>query len=156
MPQITPFLWFDSQAEEAARFYTGIFPASRIVAVHKYGEGSRGVPGTVMSVGFELAGHHFTALNGGPVFEFSSATSFVIHCADAAEVDHYWDRLLDGGTPSACGWLVDRFGVTWQVVPEALLTMLADSDPAKVRRVTEAMLKMVKLDLPELERAYRG
>ena len=156
MNKITPFLWFEHQAEEAAEFYVSLFPGSKITSINRYAEGSPGPAGKVMTVSFDLAGLPFTALNGGPVYQFSSATSFVIHCSTAEEVDHYWDALSKGGEQQMCGWVVDRFGVTWQVVPTALMEMLSDPDPAKVQRVSEVMLKMVKLDLNELQRAFEG
>lgn len=154
--RITPFLWFDSQAEEAARFYVGLFPNSAIDAVVRYPEGTPGVAGTVMTVAFRLDGMPFTALNGGPHYRFSPATSFVIDCADQAEVDRYWDALSDGGRVQQCGWLDDRYGVTWQVVPNALPRLLRDPDPAKAQRVAQAMMAMVKFDVAALERAWRG
>jgi predicted 3-demethylubiquinone-9 3-methyltransferase (glyoxalase superfamily) len=154
MQKITPFLWFKDQAEEAAEFYVSVFPGSKVTGTNRYAESGLGTPGTVMTVSFELAGQPFTALNGGQVFDFTSAISFVIHCSTAEEVDHYWSKLSEGGQEQMCGWLVDRFGVTWQVVPTALMDMLSDPDPTKVQRVTEVMLKMKKLDLAELQQAY--
>ncbi len=156
MNKITPFLWFDHEAEEAAEFYVSLFPGSKVGAATRYGESGPGKPGTVMTISFELAGQPFSALNGGPMYSFTSATSFVIHCSTAEEVDHYWSKLTEGGQEQMCGWVVDRFGVTWQVVPTALIEMLGDSDPQKVQRVTEVMLQMRKLDLVELQRAYAG
>jgi predicted 3-demethylubiquinone-9 3-methyltransferase (glyoxalase superfamily) len=154
MQNIASCLWFDGRAEEAARFYTGIFRNSRIGDVMYYGEAGPGPAGSVLCVMFELDGAEFIALNGGPEFQFSPAVSFFVKCETQAEVDDYWARLLDGGTPQQCGWITDRFGVTWQIVPTALGRMLQDKDAARSRRVMEAMLKMVKLDLGELERAY--
>ena len=154
MKPITPFLWFDNQAVEAANFYISIFPNSRILSPQFYGEDTPGEAGTVMTVQFELNGQEFTALNGGPHFSFTPAISFVITCADQAEVDYFWDRLLEGGQPEQCGWLKDKFGVSWQVVPEILGRLMNDADPQKAHRVTQAMLKMVKLDIPGLEQAY--
>jgi predicted 3-demethylubiquinone-9 3-methyltransferase (glyoxalase superfamily) len=151
---ITPFLWFDSQAEEAARFYTSIFPRSRVTRIARYGEGAPRPAGSVMTVAFELDGQPFTALNGGPHFAFSEAISFVVHCTTQDEVDRYWDALSAGGQPQQCGWLKDRFGLSWQVVPTALLDMLQADDAARVRRVTEAMLHMVKLDITVLQQAW--
>ncbi len=159
---ITPFLWFDDQAEEAAKLYTSIFPGSRIVSISRYGDAGQevtgGAPGSVMTVAFELDGQRFTALNGGPLFRFTEAVSFVISCETQAEVDHYWDKLSAGGDPAAqqCGWLKDRFGLSWQVVPTALGRLLGDPDPEKARRVTEAFLVMKKLDIAELERVHAG
>ncbi len=159
---IRPNLWFDTQAEEAAEFYTGIFQNSRILGRTHYGEAGREFhgkePGSVMTVTFELNGEPFLALNGGPVFAFNEAISFEITCEDQAEVDHYWDRLSEGGDPSAqqCGWLKDRFGVSWQVVPRRWESMLNDPDPEKVARVTSAMFSMKKLDVAALERAFNG
>jgi predicted 3-demethylubiquinone-9 3-methyltransferase (glyoxalase superfamily) len=158
--KITPFLWFDRQAEEAARAYTAIFPNSRIVTVTRYSEAGQELhgqkPGAVMTVEFELNGHPFTALNGGPLFKFNEAVSFQIHCDTQAEIDHYWDRLGAGGDPKAqqCGWLKDKYGVSWQVVPAALPDLLAD--PAKARRVMEALLRMTKLDIRALQDAAAG
>lgn len=157
--RITPCLWFDSQAEEAAKFYTGIFRNSKIVATTHYGEAGqeahRQKPGTVMTVAFELEGQTFTALNGGPMFKFSEAISFQITCEDQQEVDHYWGRLSAGGDEKAqqCGWLKDRFGVSWQVIPRVLPELLADADPGRSQRAMTALLKMRKLDVAELQRA---
>jgi predicted 3-demethylubiquinone-9 3-methyltransferase (glyoxalase superfamily) len=160
--KIAPCLWFDSQAEEAAKFYTGIFRNSKIVATSHYGEAGKEVhgrkPGTVMTVAFELEGQTFTALNGGPVFKFSEAVSFQINCETQDEVDHYWSKLTAGGDEKAqqCGWLKDRFGVSWQVVPRALPEMLMDPDASKSARAMTAMLKMKKLDISALRRAVNG
>ena len=153
MQKITTFLWFDNQAEEAARFYTSIFKESRIGEVMRYAEGSPGAAGTVMSVSFELHGQRFTALNGGPVFTFTPAISFFVNCESQAEVDELWDRLSDGGEIVQCGWLKDKFGVSWQIVPTILGQLLGDPDPAKARRVTQAMLQMKKLDIAALQDA---
>ena len=155
MPKITPFLWFDTQAEEAARFYTSLFKNSRITNVTHYSEGGPAPAGTVMVVSFELDGQAFSALNGGPQFNFTDAISFAVDCDDQAEVDRLWNALTaDGGEPGQCGWLKDRFGVSWQIVPRALYAMLDDSDAVKVKRVTEAMLQMQKIDVPTLQAAY--
>lgn len=160
--QITPGLWFDDQAEDAVAFYTAIFPNSRTVSVARYGEAGReihGKPaGSVMAIAFELDGQPFAALNGGPQFQFNEAISFQLHCASQAEVDYYWEKLSAGGDPraQACGWLKDRYGVSWQVVPAAFFKLLQDPDAEKVRRATEAMFGMKKLDLAELERAFAG
>jgi predicted 3-demethylubiquinone-9 3-methyltransferase (glyoxalase superfamily) len=159
---IVPCLWFDTQAEDAARFYTGIFKNSTIGTITRYSEAGREVhgraAGTVMTVEFDLNGQKFTALNGGPHFKFNEAISFQIMCQNQQEVDHYWNKLSQGGDPSAqqCGWLKDKFGVSWQVVPTPLLEMLTDSDREKADRTMEAMLQMKKLDIAELERAYDG
>jgi len=159
---ITPFLWFDNQAEEAVTFYTSIFKNSKVLSTVRYTEeasGAAGRPaGSVMVVDFELEGQRFTALNGGPHFKFTEATSFVIHCQSQEEVDYYWDRLTQGGEPEAqqCGWLKDRFGLSWQVVPDRMLALVSDRDPEKARRAIAAMLKMKKIDLAEVERAAAG
>ena len=158
--KITPFLWFDSQAEEAANFYVSIFKQSRIGAITRYDdEGSKaaGRPkGSVMTVEFELDGQKFTALNGGPHFKFTEAISLVVNCDDQKEVDHFWGKLSAGGQEVQCGWLKDRFGLSWQVVPTALLEMLQDKDPEKSKRTMTAMLKMKKLDVDALKRACDG
>ena len=160
MRKITPFLWFDHQAEEAAKFYVGIFPDSKILQVSRYGEAGREVhkrePGSAMTVQFELNGQKFIALNGGPLFKFSEAISFVISCASQDEVDHYWDNLGAGGAPSQCGWLKDKFGLSWQVVPTALSELIGGPDPAGAQRACAAMMKMKKLVIADLRRAYDG
>ncbi len=159
LQRITPFLWFDDQAEEAVRFYTSIFPNSRIVTTIRYGkEGAQasGRPeGSVMTIAFELDGEELTAINGGPHFEFNEAISLVVNCQSQGEVDHYWKRLSDGGDEKAqqCGWLKDQFGVSWQVVPKQLVEYLSDPDPEKARRAMQAMLQMKKIDLEALRRA---
>jgi predicted 3-demethylubiquinone-9 3-methyltransferase (glyoxalase superfamily) len=154
MQKITPFLWFDSEAEEAMNFYVSIFKDSKVNKVTRYGEAGPGTPGTVMSAEFTLNGTDFYALNGGPVFKFSPATSFFIHCETQEEVDHYWNKLGKGGKPNQCGWLDDKFGVTWQVVPGALGTYLNDPDKKKAKNVMQAMMKMTKLDIAKLKEAY--
>lgn len=160
--KITPCLWFDHQAEEAAQFYTSLFPNSRITNVVRYGEAAhemfRERAGTVMVVVFELDGQQFTGLNGGPIFQFNEAISLQIHCATQEEVDYLWDRLSEGGDPQAqqCGWLKDRYGLSWQVTPTALLEMMQDPDPKKVQSVTSAMLQMKKLNLAELQQAFEA
>ena len=160
--KITPCLWFDDQAEEAVEFYIGIFGNSKIVQVARYGEAGReihGKPaGTVMTVAFELEGQAFTALNGGPMFTFNEAISFQVNCETQAEVDHYWEKLSEGGDVKAqqCGWLKDKYGASWQVVPSVLVEMITDPDTAKSGRVMEAMLQMKKIDTDELKRAYAG
>jgi predicted 3-demethylubiquinone-9 3-methyltransferase (glyoxalase superfamily) len=155
MQTIFPMLWFDGQAEEAAKHYVSIFPRSEIRDVVRYGGGEN--EGKVMTVEFMLDGQKIVALNGGPEFKFNESVSFVIPCESQAEVDDFWNKLVDGGTPSYCGWLRDRFGLSWQVVPTALTTMLEDDDPEKVRRVTEAMLAVEgKFDIAQLEAAFEG
>jgi predicted 3-demethylubiquinone-9 3-methyltransferase (glyoxalase superfamily) len=156
--KITPFLWFDNQAEEAANFYVSIFKKSKIVGTARYGEESAkasGRPrGSVMTVAFELDGQGFVALNGGPLFKFTEAVSFVVNCATQEEVDHFWERLSAGGQQVQCGWLKDRFGVSWQVVPTVLVEMLQDKDPEKSKRVMTAMLEMKKIETEPLRRAF--
>jgi predicted 3-demethylubiquinone-9 3-methyltransferase (glyoxalase superfamily) len=148
MPTITPFLWFDTQAEEAMNFYASIFKRSKVIATHQ-------VQGRVMSVEFELDGQKFMALNAGPMFKFTEAISFFVGCETQQEIDEYWSKLMaDGGSPSRCGWLKDKFGLSWQVVPNALGRMLGDKDPARSKRVMDAMLQMEKLDLNRLQQAY--
>jgi predicted 3-demethylubiquinone-9 3-methyltransferase (glyoxalase superfamily) len=158
MQKITPFLWFDSQAEDAAKFYTAIFEGSKIGGVSRYdeeGAKAAGRPkGSVMTVAFELDGQEFVALNGGPMFKFTEAISFVVNCETQKEVDHFWEKLSAGGQEVQCGWLKDRFGVSWQVVPTVLSEMLQDKDPEKSKRVMAAMLKMKKIDVDGLKRAY--
>ncbi|MDB5446647.1 MAG: hypothetical protein JWQ97_1964 [Phenylobacterium sp.] len=157
MHKITPFLWFDHQAEEAAQLYVSLFPNSRVTGVTRYGAAGPGPQGQAMTVSFELDGLPVTALNGGPLFPFTEAVSFSVACEDQAEVDRFWDALIaDGGKPSQCGWLKDRFGLSWQIVPRVLHELIGDPDPQKARRATEAMLKMVKLDIAELRRAHAG
>jgi predicted 3-demethylubiquinone-9 3-methyltransferase (glyoxalase superfamily) len=156
VPKITPFLWFDGQAEEAARFYVGIFPNSRIVKMARYGEAGPGPKGSVMTVVFELDGKEHIGRNGGPHFKFTEAVSFSVDCKSQAEVDRYWSALGAGGEEGPCGWLKDRYGLSWQINPTILGEMLSDPDPAKSKRVMEAMLKMKKIDIAGLERAYRG
>lgn len=153
MQRITPFLWFDDQAEEAMNFYVSIFKNSKVLSVNRYGEGAPLPKGTVMTVNFELDGHAFTALNGGPIFKFSPATSFVVHCETQAEVDYYWDKLGAGGKTNQCAWLDDKFGATWQIVPNKLIELLSDPDPVKASRVMQAMMQMTKIDIAALEKA---
>ena len=160
--KITPWLWFDDQAEEAAEFYTAIFRNSRIVSVTRYGEAGleiHGKPvGSVMTVAFELAGQAFTALNGGPLFKFNEAISFQVNCETQEEVDYYWEKLSDGGDEKAqqCGWLKDKYGASWQVVPSVLLELITDPDSEKSQRAMEAMFQMKKIDIDKLKRAYAG
>jgi predicted 3-demethylubiquinone-9 3-methyltransferase (glyoxalase superfamily) len=157
MPRISPFLWFDTQAEEAANFYVSVFPHSKIIDVSRYGEAGPGPKGGVMTVTFEIAGQRITALNGGPQFKFTEAVSMSVECETQEEVDRYWEKLTSGGgAEGPCGWLKDRYGFSWQVNPTVLFKMLADRDPAKSTRVMKAMLKMRKIEIPELERAYQG
>lgn len=156
MQKISPFLWFDTEAEQAARFYVSVFKNSKINAVVRYGEAGPGPKGSVMTVAFELDGQSFTALNGGPHFKFNEAVSFVVSCEDQTEVDAMWAALGEGGQPGQCGWLKDRFGVSWQVVPVEFLEMVADLDPPRNARVMQAMMGMSKLDLAALRRAYAG
>jgi predicted 3-demethylubiquinone-9 3-methyltransferase (glyoxalase superfamily) len=153
MQKITPFLWFENQAEEAARYYTSIFKNSRITSLSRFPEGTPMPAGMVMTVTFELDGQEFSALNGGPEFKFNEAISFYVHCQDQAEVDYYWEKLCDGGEEGQCGWLKDRFGVSWQIVPNALGELMGDPDPEKANRVTQALLQMKKLDIAALRRA---
>src|SRR5438105_4206641 len=160
--KINPCLWFDRQAEDAARFYTGIFKDSKIVAISRYGEAGKEIhgkpPGSVMTVAFELNGQSFTALNGGPHFKFNEAISLQIDCETQAEVDYFWERLSEGGDPNAqqCGWLKDKFGLSWQVVPRVLSKLLNDPDTAKAQRAFQAMLQMKKLDIEALQRTFAG
>ncbi|GAB4100071.1 VOC family protein [Sinomonas halotolerans] len=157
MPSITPCLWFDTQALEAAEFYTAVFPRSEILSVSHYGEGAQRPADMVLSVEFTLDGKPFVALNGGPEFTFSEAVSMQIHCADQAEVDHYWESLTaQGGEESMCGWLKDRYGFSWQVIPRRLAELLADPDPARARRAMGAMLSMRRILIAELEAAADG
>lgn len=158
MDKISPCLWFDGDAEEAARLYASLFPNSHIDSVDRSpADTPSGPEGTVITVNFTLAGRSYIALNGGPDFKFTEAVSFSIDCDDQAEVDRYWDALLaDGGEPSVCGWLHDRFGLSWQVIPRQLPEMLNSKDRDAARRAMQAMLKMVKIDVAELERAYAG
>ncbi len=160
--KITPCLWFDDQAQQAAEFYLSVFPNSRIVNLSRYGEAGREVhgkpPGSVLTVAFELDGQAFTALNGGPLFRFNEAISLQVNCQDQAEIDHFWDKLGAGGDASAqqCGWLKDRYGVSWQIVPRVLPELLGDPDTAKSERVMTALLQMKKLEIAALQRACAG
>lgn len=160
--RIAPCLWFDDQAEESAKFYTGIFRNSRIVKIARYTEAGREVhgrpAGTVMTVAFELDGQSFTALNGGPMFKFNEAISFQVNCETQEEVNYYWEKLSEGGDKKSqqCGWLKDKYGASWQVVPRALIDMMTDPDPEKSGRAMKAMLQMKKIDIAALERAYAG
>ncbi|HLG01882.1 MAG TPA: VOC family protein [Acidimicrobiia bacterium] len=147
MPQITPNLWFDTQGEDAARFYVSIFPNSEITGVTRYSEAGPGPPGSILTVDFTLDGQEFTAINGGPHFTFNEAISLLITCADQEEIDYYWDRLTEGGEESQCGWLKDRYGLSWQVAPEGMNEVLNDPDPTRGQRAMEAVLGMKKLDV---------
>ena len=157
MQKITPFLWFDKQAEEAAQFYVSIFKNSKILNVSRYGDAGPGPKGSVMVVNFQIAGQEFTALNGGPLFKFSEAFSFVVNCENQQEVDEYWDKLTSGGgQESQCGWLKDKFGFSWQIVPTALAKLMSDKDPANASRVMQTLLQMKKIDIATLEEAAKG
>lgn len=157
MPKITPNLWFDGQAKDAAEFYIGIFPNSKITAITHYGEAGPGPAGTVLTVDFELDGHRYTGINGGPQFTFDEAISFLIECADQEEIDHYWYKLsADGGEEGPCGWLKDKFGLSWQVAPTAMNEMLNDPDQERAQRAMKAMLGMSKIDLAALRAAADG
>ena len=156
MQKITPFLWFDNQAEEAANFYVSIFKNSKILGVSHYGEAGPGPAGTVLTVTFQLDGQEFTALNGGPYFTFTEAISLFVNCETQQEVDELWAKLTAGGEESMCGWLKDKYGLSWQIVPRALMELMQDKDPVKARRVTEAMLQMRKIDIAKLQQAYEG
>ena len=164
MQKLTPFLWFDHQAEEAAEFYVSVFEASpgpragesKVTGVIRFSEAGPGTPGSAMTVSFTLAGMEFTALNGGPEFGFTEAISIYVNCVDQAEVDHFWKALTDGGEESQCGWLKDRYGLSWQIVPSRLVELLGDPDPGRAQRAMKAMLEMQKIDVPTLERAADG
>jgi predicted 3-demethylubiquinone-9 3-methyltransferase (glyoxalase superfamily) len=156
MPKQIPCLWFDGAAEEAAAHYASIFPNSSIGDVTRYGPGTPMPEGSVMTVSFTLDGQEYLGLNGGPQFPFSEAISFQIMCADQEEADHYWTRLTEGGEESMCGWLKDKFGVSWQVVPTELMTLIQDSDPGRAQRATEAMMQMHRIDIAQIRRAADG
>ena len=156
MQKITPFLWFDGKAEEAMNFYVSIFKNSKVVSVTRYGEAGPGPNGTVMTATFQLDGQEFVALNGGPHFKFTEAISFVVYCETQEEVDEFWEKLSEGGEKSRCGWLKDKYGLSWQIVPTVLAELYQDKDAEKTKRVMEAMLKMDKLDIKTLKQAYEG
>ncbi len=156
MQKITPFLWFDNNAEEAMNFYVSIFKNSKVGTITRYGEAGPGPKGTVMSATFQLDGQEFFALNGGPLFKFTEAISFFVNCETQAEVDELWEKLSEGGQPSRCGWLKDKYGLSWQIIPSVLTTMLGDKDPGKAKRVMEAMLQMEKIGITLLKQAYDG
>lgn len=153
MQKIDPFLWFDGNAEEAATFYVSLFDESEITTIARYPEGAPGQAGSVMTVNFTLAGQPFIALNGGPSLTLSAATSFFVHCKDQDEVDRLWDQLTDGGQTLNCGWVTDRFGVTWQIIPDRLMELIGDPDPGRSHRAMQAMLQMVKIEIKPLEDA---
>jgi predicted 3-demethylubiquinone-9 3-methyltransferase (glyoxalase superfamily) len=153
MPKITPWLWFDTEGEDAAEFYTSVFPNSKITEVTRYGSAGPRPEGTVMTVAFELDGQELAALNGGPDFKFNEAVSFLVSCKDQEEVDWYWNKLSEGGQPGPCGWLKDRFGLAWQIIPTALDKLLGEPDREKAQRVMQAMLGMGKIEIEGLERA---
>jgi predicted 3-demethylubiquinone-9 3-methyltransferase (glyoxalase superfamily) len=154
--KITPFLWFDGNAEDAINFYTSIFKDSKLVNVSRYGEGGPGPKGSLMTATFQLNGQEFMALNGGPMFKFTEAISFFVKCNTQAEIDEFWDKLSEGGEKSRCGWLKDKFGLSWQIVPPILGQLLNDKDPEKSKRVMMAMLKMSKIEIQKLKDAYEG
>jgi predicted 3-demethylubiquinone-9 3-methyltransferase (glyoxalase superfamily) len=156
MQKISPFLWFDDQAEEAMNFYVSVFKNSKVGKVTRYGDAGPGPKGSVMTASFELEGQQFTALNGGPHFKFTEAVSFFVNCESQEEVDELWDKLSEGGQIQQCGWLKDKFGLSWQIIPSVLIELMNDPDPQKSRRVTEAMLQMIKIDIAKLRQAYEG
>lgn len=156
MHNITPFLWFDGKAEQAAKFYTSIFPKFNIRNVTRYGDAGPGPKGSVMTVEFQLDGKTFIALNGGPQFKFNESVSFMVHCKTQAEVDRYWKKLTAGGKEVACGWLKDKYGLYWQIVPTVFFELVSSKDAAKSQRVMHAMMNMVKFDIAKLKQAYRG
>ena len=156
MQKITPFLWFDNQAEEAMNHYVSIFKNSKVGKITRYGDAGPGPKGSVMVASFEIEGQPFTALNGGPQFKFTEAVSFVVNCETQEEVDELWERLSAGGAEGQCGWLKDKFGLSWQIIPAALVELISDPDPEKSRRVTEAMLQMTRIDIAKLRQAHAG
>jgi predicted 3-demethylubiquinone-9 3-methyltransferase (glyoxalase superfamily) len=156
MQKITPFLWFDNNAEEAMNFYISIFKNSKILGVSRYGEAGPGPKGTVMTAKFQLDGQEFLALNGGPHFKFTEAISFLVNCETQEEVDEFWEKLSEGGEKSQCGWLKDKYGLSWQIVPTVLGELMQDKDPEKSQRVMRAMLQMNKIDIQTLKQAYEG
>ena len=156
MQKITPFLWFDNQAEEAVNFYTSVFKNSKIKNMARYTEAGPGPAGSVMTASFELNGQDFIALNGGPIYQFTEAVSFVVNCETQEEIDFYWEKLSDGGKEVQCGWLKDKFGLSWQIVPTIIGKLMSDKDPEKVKRVATALYAMVKIDISKLEEAHGG
>jgi predicted 3-demethylubiquinone-9 3-methyltransferase (glyoxalase superfamily) len=156
MQKINPFLWFNGNAEEAMNFYVSVFPNSKVLSVNRYGDAGPGPKGSVMTAAFELEGQEFVALNGGPQYVFSPAISFVVHCENQEEVDKYWDRLSEGGQTQQCGWLQDKYGLSWQIVPNALIELLQSKDAAKSQRVMQAMMQMTRIDIARLQEAAEG
>lgn len=156
MQKITPFLWFDGNAEEAMRFYTSVFKNAKVVDVRRFGSEGPGPEGSVMTATFQIEGQEFVALNGGPHYQFTPAISFFVNCETQEEVDDLWAKLSDGGCPLRCGWITDKYGITWQIVPSVMMRLLQDEDPEKAGRTVRAMLEMVKLDGPALQRAHDG
>ena len=157
MNKITPFLWFDNQAEEAVQFYTSIFENAEVLSVNRYGEAGPGPAGSAMTLSFRIEGQEFVALNGGPIYRFTPAISFAVDCKTQEEVDRLWERLTaDGGQPVQCGWLTDKYGISWQIVPTRLVELLSDPDPEKANRVMQAMFTMIKIDIAALEAASAG
>lgn len=156
MQKLTPFLWFDTQAEEAANFYVSLFRNSKITRISRYGDEGAGPKGKVMVVAFELEGQEFLALNGGPSQKLSEAFSLMVNCSSQEEVDYYWAKLSEGGKPNVCGWLTDRFGLSWQVTPTILMQYIGDPNPRKAAKVMEAMMQMTKIEIPKLEEAYNS
>jgi predicted 3-demethylubiquinone-9 3-methyltransferase (glyoxalase superfamily) len=155
--KITPFLWFDGNAEQAVEHYLSIFPGSKVITVNRWGKGGPAPEGTVMTIAFELAGQKFTALNGGPMYKFTPAISLYVSCQDQAEVDAIWSKFLSaGGKETACGWLEDKFGLSWQIIPDVLVELMSDPDPAKAGRVAQALMGMQKIDIAALKRAHAG
>lgn len=153
MQKITPFLWFDNQAEEAVKFYTSVFKNSKTGSVSRYSEGGPGPKGSVMTASFHLEGQEFIALNGGPIFKFNESVSFVVNCDTQKEIDYFWEKLTEGGEESQCGWLKDKFGLSWQIVPSSLSKLIAGGDPEKSKRTMQALMKMKKLIIADLENA---
>ena len=156
MQKVTPFLWFDDKAEEAVDFYTSIFKNSKTISISRYGDAGPGPKGTVMVAKFQIEGQEFMALNGGPTFTFSPAISFVVNCKSQEEIDELWEKLSEGGAKSQCGWLTDKFGLSWQIVPAVLGELMQDKDPVKTNRVMAALLQMTKLDIEVLRKAHEG
>jgi predicted 3-demethylubiquinone-9 3-methyltransferase (glyoxalase superfamily) len=156
MQKITPFLWFDNQAEEAMNFYISVFDNAKVLRIVRYGDVGPGPKGTVMTANFLIEGQEFVALNGGPAFTFSQAISFVVNCTTQEEIDTFWEKLSEGGEKQQCGWLKDKFGVSWQIVPGVLAEMLGDADPQKSQRVMKSLLPMGKIDIKKLKQAYNG
>ncbi len=156
MSKLKTFLWFDNQAEQAASFYTSLFRDAKMGEIARYGKDNHGTEGSVMTASFSLFDHEFVALNGGAIYQHTPATSFMIQCDDQEELDFYWDALSEGGETLQCGWVTDRFGITWQIVPKILFELMNDRDSQKAYRVTQAMLQMVKIEINELRRAYEG